>query len=300
MKRIENFKIILWTIIVFLIAVNFYGIKVSANSSRVVIENYQIEEGSIEPGGKLVLSLQLKNTSVDQGVHNILVTYSNVENMIMPVGKSNQIFINSIGAGKETTITLDLEIDKEFTANNIFLEFNLDYVAANGEKLGNSTKIVLKRDDCILSVGEVSINDAVELQMPTVLSFDYANIGEKDIYDIIMKLQGNIEEEAKTVEIGNISAGQKKTFDYNFYLTKEGTQNINVSFEYKDSKGTIKTIEGKEYTLNVNKTDGSSNDGISSKKGISVKQIVTFGVGIFFIAVILFIEFKVIKKRERL
>ena len=300
MKRIGNFKIILWLIIVFLIAGNVGVMKASANTPRVIIENYQIVEGSIEPGGKVILSLQLKNTSNSQDVYNTLLTYANVENMIMSSEKSNQIFVNSIKAGKETTITFELEISKEFSANSIFIDFNLDYVTANGEKLGNSAKIALKKDDCILSVGEVSINDAVELEMPTVLSFDYANIGDKDIYDITMKLDGNIEEEEKTVEIGNISAGQKKTFDYNFYLTEEGTQKVNVSFEYKDSKGTIKTIEEKEYMVNVNKADDISNNKEQSKKGISGQQIVIFCVGIFFIVVILFVEFKIIKRREQL
>ena len=135
MKRIGNFKIILWLIIVFLIAGNVGVMKASANTPRVIIENYQIVEGSIEPGGKVILSLQLKNTSNSQDVYNTLLTYANVENMIMSSEKSNQIFVNSIKAGKETTITFELEISKEFSANSIFIDFNLDYVTANGEKL---------------------------------------------------------------------------------------------------------------------------------------------------------------------
>lgn len=300
MKKIGKIKMMIWIIIALLITGHTIDVKGSGRTPKVIIENYEVIEGSVEPDGRLSVSLQIKNTSRTKSMSNILLTYKNPENIIRSREKGNQVFIDYIGAGKKTTVTIDLEIDKEFSANSILIDFNFDYETEDGEKAVNNAQIALKRDDCILSVGEVSINDNIELGNPTVLSFDYANIGEKDIYNIIMKLEGNIEEEAKIIEIGNISVGQKKTFDYNFFIKKEGMQTLKVSFEYKDSKGTIKKIEEKEYMLNVNVNHNDNQETSPTKHVISGKKIVIFGGGIFLIVVILCIEFMVIKKRKQL
>ncbi|MEM0480843.1 MAG: hypothetical protein QXQ14_01505 [Candidatus Aenigmatarchaeota archaeon] len=253
------------------------------------IEIISIEPNKIYSGEKVNLTIKIQNKE-DYSIENVVVTLNST--LLLPFGKSNIFFINSINS--KSIYELKVPIT---TLSNVFgtapLIINLQYLDSSGTiqylSFVSSIEIIPKIDfDVILT--EVSSNS---------LTLQVINTGYFQANSVILKIE-NASIFPNSYSLGNLLPG-----DYSS-VTIELPKNLNIStlkikIDFTDTLGYRKSIEKELFLPSFGKTIEEETKGESYQSRInnsffSISYIV---LGILGIILIILIFRSILKKGKK-
>ena len=227
----------------------------SADSAIINIESYEVEEDVLMPGEQITIHLFLKNNSEATDVKNLLLTMDSSGYTLWPVyGEDNQVFVGDIEAGNTKEVVVKATVNSAFNAPAAQLTCHFSYISGV-VALNNSSSIFIPTypgGDLIPVSAVVSGNTSLGAR--TLVSVQYKNVGAEDMTDIVLKIEGNIDEVNKEIKLPVVKAGKTYTNDYYIVFKENGVQNVNLKYEYKDNNGETKEIECGTYQVNVTGT----------------------------------------------
>lgn len=224
----------------------------SASSAVVGIRSYEVLEGSLNPGEEVTLKLVLENNSKVMAAENVVLTYDADGNKIFPVyGEGNQVYVGNIEASGTKTIELSLMVAKDYHADMVVMNINMDYVTAGTIVTNNVTLNIPAYVLGKLVSESVVVASNATVGVNSLVSIRCKNEGTSDISDAKLIVEGMVEENSKEIVLPILSAGKTYTQDYNVRFAESGIQTIQLSYQYTDKQGMMYTVECGEYKVNV-------------------------------------------------
>ena len=221
---------------------------------RVMVSDYQIEEGIVMAGSPFNLTIVLKNTAARTSVRNLKVTVTSENGEFLPTEGAGTAYLEKIDADSETAITFPLYAIDSLEEKSYKLTIKTEYEDPSGNPYDVTDTIylpiTLKQriliSDLYLADYEVQLGDTVEISAMA------NNLGTGTLYNVKAHIEGDNVMEQDSY-IGNIAAGKSGTLDV---LTKAdavsrevGDKNTLV-ITYEDKAGEVNT-ETMEFSLTV-------------------------------------------------
>lgn len=272
----------------------------SASSAVVGIRSYEVLEGSLNPGEEVTLKLVLENNSKVMAAENVVLTYETEGNKIFPVyGEGNQIYVGNIEAAGTKIVELSLMVAKDYRADMVIMNMNMDYVTAGAIVTNNITLNIPAYVLGKLVSESVVVASNATVGVNSLVSIRCKNEGTSDISDAKLIVEGMVEEDSKEIVLPILSAGKICTQDYYVRFAESGIQTIQLSYQYTDKQGMMYTVECGEYKVNVTNavnTMGNSTvivEQMNSGNSVMLQLILLVGA----VAAIVAVSVMYIKKR---
>lgn len=241
----------------------------SADSAVIDIENYEVEEGALNPGEQITLKFTVKNNSEVSDAENTVMTFETINGALAPVyGDDNQVYIGTVPAGQTVDVIVDAVVSKQFNAESAQLKCNFDYVSGT-VALGNTVAINIPANVSGNLIAESTVvAENATLGVNSLVSIRCKNAGTTAITDGKLVITGNVQEENKEIRLPNITAGKTISEDYYVSFTESGIQSLQLEYQYTDAKGNMCTVDCGEYKVNVtNNTYGAGNSAVVEQVG---------------------------------
>lgn len=211
---------------------------------RVIITSFEMDSEAVIPGISITLHYKIKNMSSVYSATSVLITYTNAEEYVYPVfGESNQYYIDELKPQEEMNLSIQLDVSNKINVPSLKMMFEISYVDILSGNNQNSVAIHLPvKLSNQLEVQGLSIPDTVSLGSKVRVDFTYDNIGKEILTNIIMRISGSGLKKEQEVYLGNLAAGEKKYHEQYIEFEVTGSHELDVSFEYVDSKGDVYEI----------------------------------------------------------
>lgn len=221
---------------------------------KIIVRNYSISPSTIEAGSEFVANITLENTSTKNYVKNMIVTVTSDSKNFVLLNESNVIYIDKVGKGATTEITLRYKTDLETPPQRYTITLAMEYDNSEATTLSSTGTVMV----------EVIQPLRVELEAPKVeeqvnagdtmpLSFQVLNLGRSKVYNVRVELSAPGLIPSGSAFIGNMEAGTSAAADMDVFV---GAKNMSEGYEGDDqygyTNGTFTLIyedeKGQEYT----------------------------------------------------
>lgn len=244
----------------------------AAGKSHVMLDSYQVTDQGVVPGKDFELTLKLLNTSTASEVSSLLLTFGGMDNYAQrPYGKSDQIYIDSIGAGQTAEVKTTFRAGQSIKGSGFPIRVNVVYYDSAGTERSNTFTIQVPilsvwRGLVIQNVSypkEVFTDTAVKVQ--TI----YKNTGAAEYRNVKMNISGDGEVTAQPDIDSNIAGGEVGYADMSIRFVKPGSNAAKISFSYQDATGNTYLSDTYDLKLEVQGTGASDT---SKQTATSVAQ----------------------------
>lgn len=256
----KNGFIISFMLLVFGIVMNCTTVHATEDSTsnmyiepKVVVTAYEIVEGTVANGEEFTIKVQLTNMNKYASAYNIVTAMNSYNNnIVITEEKSNLVYFETIAAGETVEFLMSCKmLDVEDNGLTV-LAFDSTYYNAYGYQYTVESKVALAvENQAQLEIPTIVVSENAVVGANALVSVRYSNTGKAKLKNIRMKIDGNIEDAQKVVDLGSLDAGAQKYIDYYVTLKETGNQKLQISFEYQDKGGNIQEIGPYEYSLNV-------------------------------------------------
>lgn len=292
--RLRNFLFIftLFTLFLSSLTITTKADTATALSSAnpvIQISNYEIVDGSVELDSEFTVEITLKNCNAYATAYNVIVD-STTQNLDLRLvdGEINQVYFQSIAPNSTVSFKQTYSVEKTYPYKSAMITYDFRYSGESGKEFDNRSIITPEVIiPCKLKLNVLSVASTTSIGAQTHINVRCTNDGTIDMSSLVMIIDGNIVESQKIHEFGALKAGEQIMMDCYVSFLKVGTQNINISFEYKDESGITYTLPASEYTVEVTSGNVVSvdtpKDNTKGKVNISGK---TFSVKLLIIGII--------------
>lgn len=221
---------------------------------NVIVSRYDYG-GQVEAGQEFMLHLELKNTSSQTAVGNMIMAVETGESLAI-TNASNSTYIENINPQETVSIEIPMKAlaDGKPEGSRLEISFKYEFVAKETRTQATSTeKIaipVIQPDKYIVS--EAVLENEIHQNTETTISIPYVNKGKGTIYNVEAKLEtdDNLEATESYLYLGNLDAGASGTVDFIVNPRKKGNQKAKVRITYEDSSNKQQEIV-KEVKMKV-------------------------------------------------
>ncbi len=267
-----------------------YAAEVEGSTVAIIeIEDYSIEGGMISAGKEITVNMKLHNASSSMSASSIMMTLTNSTGTVYPsYGKSNQIYVGTIGADETKEVSIPMTIGSAFAGDAIDLSCQFNYLAQNTQ-LSNTAMIMIPTSGgSTIGIKSIDVSSHAIVNGKSLLSFSYVNQSSSNITDAKLIIDGkNISSKSKEIKIDTVYAGKSYTKDFYVIFDKAGNQSIDVSLEYTDIDGEKNVTDLGKFDVTVSKENSEkiSSSNVNRILGL-VGKGVSFVVGLFALSVI--------------
>lgn len=258
MKRKVSF------ILLFLMLIMIPNFKVRALASPILVEKVWTEPEIVEPGQQFKLNFTLKDIGT-RDLENVIVKLVSMEGKntltgFSPVGKTNDMFCESIGKGKVSDVSINLIADSQLKVG----AYNLVVNIAGKEKYNNNFEdnkiigIVLANKPNLLITSLDTEEDKIKKK--NKLKLNFVNSGKATLSDVMLNITAN--DKKVTKYFGTLEPGDENSYEYEMAMGE--AINGKVELTYRDEMNKAGSIT-KDF--NVKATDGVKKDASKEKKG---------------------------------
>ena len=261
-RRKKERKVSMLVILLFFISI-FSGCiwekfpkTVYAAGNRIVIDSYNIEKGDFTLGSTATIAFKLKNIGGSVNMKNIYIQMSSNSGITPVYGESNQKYVDMLDAGRTVEVVFKVDVPTTIETEKAEVMLKIEYENAKGEDKSNQATVYIPiKNTGESEINNVSVADSAKVGAKTLISVSYANGSDITLRDAVIKIEGNIEDEGTSVELGNIETGISKYKDMYVTFTKTGEQPVELTISYKDAEGKTITKEVCNETVNVMAAD---------------------------------------------
>lgn len=267
----------------------------------LMVVSYEIEKGDFSPGAESTIKFTIKNQNIKAAATDIMAEISSLSEDVTPVyGESNQKFLGNIGPGQTLEVSFRLDVGAKIEASKVKVSLSLDYnMSGDASKSTSSVYVPIKQNGGIV-VNGVSVADSAKIGSKALISITYENSSDETLKNVTFHLDGNIEEDGKIVDIGNLESGASDYHDAYVIFNELGEQTVNITVEYTDMEGNKFTKDVSNEVITVSEGEVVNNNTAvvmpNQRHGI-LKTIVKYLV-LVAIIVLLVVTFKVITKKK--
>lgn len=240
---------------------------------KVLVTSYEITEGIVAKDEEFTIKVELTNMNNYADAYNVVTTFTAYsENVYITEGDSNVVYFEQIKAGETVSFTMQLGVMDVAVLDSVSLGFTSVCSNAAGVEYGVESIITpLIEEKAEMEVPAVSVATKAVVGAKALVSVRYSNVGDNRIENVVMNIEGNIEESQKTVRLEELNVEEQKYLDYYVSFVQEGEQKLTISFEYQDENGNSYSINAKEYVVDVFSYAGADDEaGVISTEKISI------------------------------
>lgn len=267
----------------------------------LMVVSYEIEKGDFSPGAESTIKFTIKNQNVKAVATDITAEISPASSEVTPIyGESNQKFIGNIGPGQTLDVSFRLDVGMQVDTSKSQITLKLIYTMSGEDTEKTSSVFIPVKQNGGIVINGVSVADSAKIGSRALISVTYENSSDETLKNVTFHLDGNIEEEGKTVSIGNLESGASDYHDAYVIFTELGEQTVSISVEYTDMEGNKFTKDVSNEVINVSEGEVVNNNNTvivpNQEHGI-LKTVLKYLV-LVAILVLLVVTYKVITKKK--
>lgn len=221
--------------------------KPAAAAPNLIIDNYSYGGTSVQAGKTFDLSINFMNTSRALAVENIVMSLETAEGISI-ANSSNTFYFETLKPRHNITqnITLRATGKGENSSPTIGVNFRYEYIDQNQrmEITRSETIAIPVTQPERFEITEPTLPE-MQVGMESVLSFPYVNKGKGTLYNVAVKIEGNVDALQPVQNLGNFESGRSGTIDAIFTTTQEGPTPFKIIVTYEDADGNEKKREFK-------------------------------------------------------
>ena len=261
---------------------------------KIVVTSYEVIDGIIASGEEFTIRVQLNNMNKYSPAYNVVTSLSSANNNLVIVDeKSNQVYFEVIEAGAAIEFTMKLKLLDMGNSELTVLSFVSTYYNAFGYKYDIESKLTLiAEEQAQLEIPAITISENAVVGANALVSVRYSNTGDSKLYNVKMRIEGNIDESQKKVDLGNLNANDQMYKDSYVTFTEAGTQKLKISFEYQDKVGNTQKVGTYEYSLNVYSEDLTEETEYVVDMGkikLGMKEVYMLAIGAVLVLILVFV-----------
>lgn len=221
--------------------------KPAAAAPNLIIDNYSYGGTSVQAGKTFDLSINFMNTSRALAVENIVMSLETAEGISI-ANSSNTFYFETLKPRHNITqnITLRATGKGENSSPTIGVNFRYEYIDQNQrmEITRSETIAIPVTQPERFEITEPTLPE-MQVGMESVLSFPYVNKGKGTLYNVAVKIEGDVDALQPVQNLGNFESGRSGTIDAIFTTTQEGPTPFKIIVTYEDADGNEKKREFK-------------------------------------------------------
>ena len=275
-------------------------ITVEAGSGLMVV-SYEIEKGDFSPGSESTIKLTIKNQNVKAAATEITAEISSGSSEVTSVyGESNQKFLGNIGPGQTLDVSFRMDVGAQIDISKAQVTLKLSYTMSGEDTEKSSSVFIPVKQNGGIVINGVSVADSAKIGSKALISITYENSSDETLKNVTFNLDGNIEEDGKTVEIGNLESGASDYHDAYVKFTELGKQTVSISVEYTDMEGNkfTKDVSNEVITVSEGEVVNNNTTVIMPDQENGILKTVLKYLVLVAIFVLLVVTYKVIVKKK--
>lgn len=275
-------------------------ITVEAGSGLMVV-SYEIEKGDFSPGSESTIKLTIKNQNVKAAATEITAEISYGSSEVTSVyGESNQKFLGNIGPGQTLDVSFRMDVGAQIDISKAQVTLKLNYTMSGEDTEKSSSVFIPVKQNGGIVINGVSVADSAKIGSKALISITYENSSDETLKNVTFNLDGNIEEDGKTVEIGNLESGASDYHDAYVKFTELGEQTVSISVEYTDMEGNkfTKDVSNEVITVSEGEVVNNNTTVIMPDQENGILKTVLKYLVLVAIFVLLVVTYKVIVKKK--
>lgn len=286
----------------FVILLLFTSVKqAKAEGGALMIDSVEIEKGDFSLGSTAVLSFKIKSIGLSNTATDIIVNFSSESGVTPVFGESDQKYMATVSPAETKELKFEVNVPKIMEEERAQITLELAYEVA-GEKSSNTASVYIPiQYNSGVVINGVSVAESAKIGSKALISITYANGSDETLKDVTFHLDGNIEEETSTVNIGNLESGASNYQDVYVVFKEMGEQTVDITVSYTDMEGNMFTKEVSSEVITVsNEESVNSNEVvIPAQDGDTILiKIVKIAVLLGIFAVIGYMIVLVMKKKK--
>lgn len=233
------------------------------STPRVIVTGFTTTPEEVYAGDTFKLTLNLKNTSKETAVSNMLFDIqgtqegtdaNNTYSAFLPTAGSSTIFVEKIAPNATKSISIELKSKADLAQKPYVVTVNMEYEDSQANSFTETASVSVPiKQEAKVDISSITLMpESIEVGNEANVMFSIYNVGKTKLYNVSVKFEadsisggdsflGNLDPGA-TANLDAYLSGQAVTMD-------DGTVKIIVSYE--DEEGKAATIE-KTMTLFVN------------------------------------------------
>lgn len=225
---------------------------------KIIIEDFDFGGDYVLAGEEFDLVLYLFNTSNDESIKNIKVKVESPDGVFTPVDSSSSVFVESIGKRDTAERLIRLKTKNDSEVKSYSLNVIMEYEDSKGNAY-DSQKQPYKEEEKItvpvsqpvrLEVGEINVPMDLTVGRPLDLEVEFYNLGKSKMFNLLVKLEGDLESQGGSFFVGNFEPGSTQYFQPTIYTNAAGEFSGKIVFTYEDASGVEGSFE-KEFSFSV-------------------------------------------------
>lgn len=221
-------------------------------NSVLEVESYEVEGGYIQTGKENTINLTIKNANTYSSANNLVAIITSASGMIFPAyGNDNQFYVGTLQGGASKTISVPVVTTSQLLEDYVDLTCQLVYETGGRQITNTSTMVLPTQNISALAVNSLDVSTRALLNGKSLLSISYSNNSSENVNDAVIFVDGNISEDTREIDLGNLVAGKSYTKDYNIIFTQAGEQVITVYIKYTNADGEYVENEIGSFKVNV-------------------------------------------------
>lgn len=288
------------------------------STPRVIVTGFTTTPEEVYAGDTFKLTLNLKNTSKETAVSNMLFDIqgtqegtdaNNTYSAFLPTAGSSTIFVEKIAPNATKSISIELKSKADLAQKPYVVTVKMDYEDSKANSFSEtaSVSVPIKQQAKVDLSSITLMPESIEVGNEANVTFSIYNVGKTKLYNVKVKFEADSISGGDTF-LGNLDPGATANLDA--YLSgqaatmDDGTVKIIVSYE--DEEGKEATIE-KTMTLFVNEPvymdviDEPTTEGMTEEsKGLPWWGIALIVVAVAAAGVVAVVVIKKKKKAKRL
>lgn len=191
----------------------------------ILITKSTCKPAAATAGKPFQVIVTLSNTSKEKAIQNMVVSVSCDSPDLTLLNDTNTIYIEKLGKGASTDITLNYQAEKNITDGRYTINLSMSYDNTNAESLSSSGSVMVSVKQPL----------SVEMTMPQIassatagdtlpLNFQVMNLGRSKIHNVRCEISGDGLYPMSTAFIGDMEPGTSGESSMNLFIgSKSGT-----------------------------------------------------------------------------
>lgn len=235
--------------------------EITVSRPKLMVSNFYTDVEEVKAGSVFDFTFEIMNTNDSILAKNIKVTVTGASNAFSVTAGGNSFFVNEIKPQETEPITINLKASAAATTGAYPIQIKIEYeyegmvatATYSGEVVEEEILLQVK-ENLRPSVENVYVGswDTPMLNQPTVMSFEFYNMGKSTLNNTYVTIEGDfmLSNGSNSYYIGNISAGMPEYIEFDVVPLVEGDAVGKMIIHMEDSNGDEVTME-KEFTAYV-------------------------------------------------
>lgn len=220
------------------------------NRPKIVIDTYTMDPNPVAAGDKFNLVMTFYNTNGENSIRNLKVTISTADTtqasgtVFIPDNTSNTFYARYIAPEGEVTKRVTMYCVPDAAQRTYTMTATFEYEDADGNQYTSTENFgipVVQRVE--LNTAQLNMPTELMVGQPAYIPLQYYNTGKSTLYNLKIKVEGDLKTEVSEQYVGNMQSGAQDSFELNAIPEQPGEVSGKIIFTYEDVTGTEYTKE---------------------------------------------------------